>query len=154
MSVQLNVKVDENTAAAIKKLAATDNLTIAELLRRYIEKGMKIDGYKQDIDFISSIIRQEFMAVYHLEDIKNVVEQQVSRIDKMLMKSGKLTVSQFFLLIKVMQNLVGREDEAYFAELVEQADNMGIEFMHHKNSTINEILRDGKYVCDTVREQL
>lgn len=154
MSVQLNVKVDENTAAAVKKLAATDNLTIAELLRRYIEKGMKIDGYKQDIDFISGIIRQEFMAVYHLEDIKNVVEQQVSRIDKMLMKSGKLTAGQFFLLIKVMQNLVGREDEVYFAELVERADNMGIEFMQQKNSTINEILRDGKYVCDTVREQL
>ena len=154
MSVQLNVKVAENTAEAIKKLAAADNLTIAELLRRYIEKGMNIDGYKQDIDFIASIIRQEFMAVYHIEDIKNVVEQQVNRIDKMLMKSGKLTASQFFLLIKVMQNLVGREDEAYFAELVEQADNMGIEFMQQKNSAVNEVLRDGKYVCDTVRKQL
>ncbi|MEG0835643.1 MAG: hypothetical protein RR413_09390 [Christensenellaceae bacterium] len=47
-----------------------------------MKKGMNVDGYKQDIDFISDIIRQEFMAVYYIEEIKNVLEQQVAALAK------------------------------------------------------------------------
>lgn len=39
-----------------------------------IEKGLNIEGHKQDVDFIAGIIRQEFTSVYHIEDIKAVMD--------------------------------------------------------------------------------
>ena len=95
-TIQLCVKVPSHTAEQIKKLAAANNIGIAEQLRQFIEKGLAVEGYSQNIDFIASIIRQELMAVYHLEDIKAVVEQQTNRIAKMHMKSGKIDAAAFF----------------------------------------------------------
>ena len=97
----------------IDKLATRENVSRNEQIRRFIEKGLDIEGYTQNVDFISSIIRQEFTAVYHIEDIKAVAEQQTNRLAKMLMKSGKIDAAGFFLLIKVLMNLAheGTEDQ-------------------------------------------
>ena len=77
--VQLCVKVTSHTAEQIKKLANSNNIGVAEHLRCFIEKGLDIEGYTQNVDFIATIIRQEFASVYHIEDIKAVVEQQTNR---------------------------------------------------------------------------
>ena len=68
------------------KKADREHISRNEQIRRFIKKGLTVDGYAEDIDFIASIIRQEFTAVYHIGDIKAVVEQQTNRLAKMLMK--------------------------------------------------------------------
>ena len=78
-------------------MAAKGHISRNEQIRRYIEKGLDVEGYSQNIDFIAGIIRQELLAVYHIEDIKAVVEQQANRIAKMHMKSGKIDAAAFFL---------------------------------------------------------
>lgn len=160
--IQLNVKVPQCTADQIKRLAAANHLTVAEQLRQFIDKGLDIDGNARQIDFIATIIRQEFMAIYHVEDIKAVVEQlmvkhmeqQMSRIEKMQMKIGKVSAAGYFLLIKVLLEMAGKEDPLAFSAMVERAGKMGVEFMRQKNSTVNEILQDGIYACRMADEQL
>ena len=161
-TIQLNVKVTDSTADQIKRLAASNHITVAEQLRQFIDKGLDIDGNAKQIDFIASIIRQEFMAVYQVEDIKTIVEQlmvkhieqQISRIEKMQMKIGKVSAAGYFLLIKVLLDMAGKDDPMEFAAMVGQAGQMGVEFMRQKNSTVNEILQDGIYACRTADEHL
>ncbi len=141
-TIQLCVKVPTHTAEQIKKLAVANNIGIAEQLRQFIEKGLAVEGYSQNIDFIASIIRQELMAVYHLEDIKAVVEQQTNRIAKMHMKSGKVDAAAFFLLIKVLMNVAHEGTEDQFDQMLNEAVTLGVDYMQKKDFQINSFLQD------------
>lgn len=44
-TVQLNVKVPDTTADSIKRLAAFNQITVAEQLRRFIEEGLAVSTY-------------------------------------------------------------------------------------------------------------
>lgn len=82
-------------------------------MRGYVEKGLSIEGSREDIDFIARIIRQEITAVYHVDEIKAIADHDTDRLAKMLMKIGKINGAIFFLLIKVLMNLAneGSEDD-------------------------------------------
>ena len=146
-TIQLCVKVPAHIAEQIKKLAAANNIGIAEQLRQFIEKGLAVEGYSQNIDFIASIIRQELMAIYHLEDIKAVVEQQTNRIAKMHMKSGKVDAAAFFLLIKVLMNVAHEGTEDQFDQMLNEAVTLGVDYMQKKDFQINSFLQDTDNLC-------
>ena len=40
------------------KKADREHISRNEQIRRFIKKGLTVDGYAEDIDFIASIIRQ------------------------------------------------------------------------------------------------
>ena len=46
----------------IDKMADREHISRNEQIRRYIEKGLAVEGYSQDIDLIAGIIRQEMQA--------------------------------------------------------------------------------------------
>lgn len=136
--IQLNVKVPEDTAEQIKKLANYNHITVAEQLREFIERGLTIRGYEQQLDTIATIIRQEFMAIYHVEDIQKYVEQavekQTSRMEKMLTKVGKISAGGFFLLVKMLLQHTGEDTVEDFALLVEQAATWGLNLCSKKTA--------------------
>ena len=43
--------------------------------------------------------------MYHVDEIKAIVDHDADRLAKMLMKVGKINGAMFFLLIKVLMNL-------------------------------------------------
>ncbi len=141
-TIQLCVKVAAHTSEQIKKLAVTNNIGVAEQLRQFIDRGLSVEGYSQNIDFIASIIRQELMAIYHLEDIKAVMEQQTNRIAKMHMKSGKIDAAAFFLLIKVLMNIAHEGSEDQFDQMLNEAVTLGVDYMQKKDFQINSFLQD------------
>ncbi|GEM_PF-1868055 len=108
-TVQLNVKVTDTTADQIKRLAAFNQITVAEQLRRFIEEGLAINSNAQHIDLIASIIRQELMAIYHPADIQRLVagqlEEILKRFENIQRKSGKTSAAGYFLLFKVLMYL-------------------------------------------------
>lgn len=154
----ISIYLTKQMCSEIDKKADRENISRNEQIRRYLEKGLAVEGYSQDVDFIATIIRQEFMAIYHVEDIQKyvelAVEKQTSRMEKMLTKVGKISAGGFFLLVKTLLQHTNEDAEDDFALLVEQAGKMGIEFMQQKNSTVNDILSDGKYVCRTAENNL
>ena len=130
----------------VDKIAAKEHVSRNEQIRRYIEKGLNIDGYTQNIDFISSIIRQELLAIYHIEDIKAVVEQQTNRIAKMHMKTGKVDAAAFFLLLKVLINMAHEGNEEQFEQMLNEAVTLGVDYMQKKDFQINSFLQDSAYL--------
>ena len=137
-----SVYLTKDMCDQIDKVADREHISRNEQIRRYIEKGLTVEGYTKDIDFIATILRQELMAVYHIEDIKAVVEQQTNRIAKMHMKSGKIDAAAFFLLIKVLMNMAhdGTEDE--FDQMLNEAVTLGVDYMQKKDFQINSFLQD------------
>ena len=141
-SLKRSINFSPETLKTLDTLAAKNNTTTSELVRQFVEKGLSVEGYRQDIDFIASIIRQELMAIYHIEDIKAVVEQQTNRIAKMHMKSGKIDAAAFFLLIKVLINVAHEGTEDQFDQMLNEAITLGVDYMQKKDFQINSFLQD------------
>lgn len=131
----------------IDKMADREHISRNEQIRRYIEKGLAVEGYSQDIDLIAGIIRQEIQAVYHIEDIKAVAEQQANRIAKMHMKSGKVNAAAFFLLVKVLMNMAYEGTEEQFGQMMSDAIALGVDYMQKKDFQINSFLQDTDQLC-------
>ena len=141
-SVKRSINFAPDTLKTLDTLAVKNHTTTSELVRGFVEKGLSVDGYKEDIDLISSNIRQEFTAVYHIEDIKAVVEQQTNRIAKMHMKSGKIDAAAFFLLVKVLMNVAHEGTEDQFDQMLNEAVTLGVNYMQKKDFQINSFLQD------------
>lgn len=148
-----SIYLTKQMCSEIDKKADRENISRNEQIRRYLEKGLAVEGYSQDVDFISTIIRQEFMAMYHPSDIRKLVDEsfdeRISGFETALSKVGKLAAGQFFLLIRLLMDTQGEYAEADFLNKVEVADDLGIQFMRKSNREVNEFLRNGQSVSHT-----
>ena len=61
-----SVYLAKEMCSQIDKMADRGHISRNEQIRRYIEKGLAVEGYSQDIDLIAGIIRQEMQAVCHI----------------------------------------------------------------------------------------
>lgn len=141
-SVKRSINFSSDTLKTLDTLAARNHTTTSELVRQFVDKGLSVDGYKEDVDFIATIVRQELMAVYHIEDIKNVVEQQANRLAKMLMKIGKMSSAEFYLMLKVLMNVAHDGTEDQFDQMLNEAITLGVDYMQKKDFQINSFLQD------------
>ena len=132
----------------LDKLAAKTDTTTSELVRGYVEKGLAIDGNREDIDFIAGMIRQELTAVYNAGEIASIVNHGIDQLAKMLMKIGKINGAVFFLLIKVLMNFVNEGSEDRFDEMVADAVRLGVDYMQKKDFQINSFLQDTANLLD------
>ncbi|MBQ9989814.1 MAG: hypothetical protein IJP31_02560 [Lachnospiraceae bacterium] len=143
-----SINFSTDTLETLDKLAAKKQTTTSELVRGYVEKGLSLEGNREDIDFIASIIRQELMAVYHVEDIKGICDHNTDRLAKMLMKIGKINGAIFFLLIKVLINLANEGSEDDFDQMLSAAVKLGVDYMQKKDFQINSFLQDTGHLRD------
>ena len=143
-----SINFSTETWETLDKLDAKRQTTASELVRGYVEKGLSLDGNREDIDFIASIIRQELMAVYHVEDMKGICDHNTNRLAKMLMKIGKINGAIFFLLIKVLINLTNEGSEDDFEQMLSEAVKLGVDYMQKKDFQINSFLQDTGHLRD------
>lgn len=137
-----SINFTTETLETLDKLAAKNHTTTSELVRGYVEKGLSIEGSREDIDFIARIIRQEITAVYHVDEIKAIADHDTDRLAKILMKIGKINGAIFFLLIKVLMNLANEGSEDDFDQMLSEAVKLGVDYMQKKDFQINSFLQD------------
>ena len=153
-TIKRSFVLDVSTLEQLEKLALKQGIGTSELVRQYIDKGLNIEGHKQDVDFIASVVRQELTAIYHTDDIKKVmekvveskveplIEKQINRIAKMHMKSGKISSAEFFLLIKVLIYMWDEKADYDFDQMLTEAITLGVDYMQKKDFQINSFLED------------
>ncbi len=117
-----------------------------ELIRSYIEKGLNTGMNRENEEFITNIIRQELKAVFHEREIKDVlktvVEAQTNRLAKMLMKIGKLSSAEFFLMMKLLIYMWDEKADHDFDTMLRNSVNLGVDYMQKKDFQINSFLED------------
>jgi len=141
-----SINFTAETLETLDKLAAKNHTTTSELVRGYVEKGLSIEGSREDIDFIARIIRQEITAVYHVDEIKAIANHDTDRLAKMLMKIGKINGAVFFLLVKVLMNFANEGSEDDFDRMISEAVKLGVDYMQKKDFQINSFLQDTEHL--------
>ncbi len=114
----------------MKKLAAVRGISVSDIVREFVEKGLAVDGHKSDIDFITEIIHRE---------LKEVLEPQTNRIVKMLMKIGKASAGSMYSNISLIQ-MISDEDQDAFYEMINRSLRLGVEYMKKKDVEVDQYL--------------
>lgn len=122
-----------DTLEQLDKLAGRHRTTTSELVRCYVEKGLAIDGHKENIDLIAAIVRQE---------IKSQLDVQVDRLAKMNMKIGKISAGLYYLVLKLLLKQYGSTRSQSLKELATETRKMGVKYMQMKDYQINDYLED------------
>ncbi len=140
--IRRSIYLPKYTLEKIEKIAINKGLKTSEVIRLFIDKGLNIESSREDIDFITDIIRQELTSIYRLEDIKEILDKQTNRLAKMLMKIGKMSTGQLFLLINLFLQIVDSADENKFDEILEKSMRNGVNYMQKKDFQVNDFLQD------------
>ena len=129
------------TADKIEKLAARENQDVSKVIRKAIDKHLSIQANKDDIDFISGIIRQE---------VKAEIGKQANRLAAMLFKIGIITSSNYFLAVKMLADIISPSMQEDFKDINSNARRLGIDYMKQSGIGVVEFLEDDKAVTAAV----
>jgi len=129
------------TVDKIEKLAARENQDVSKVIRKAIDKHLSIQANKDDIDFISSIIRQE---------VKAEISKQANRLAAMLFKVGIITSSNYFLAVRMLADVISPSMQEDFKDINSNARRLGIDYMKQSGVGLVEFLEDDEAVSSAV----
>lgn len=125
-----SIRFEATTMNEIKKVAALRNISVSDVVREYVKKGLTIDSYKEDTNLIGEIVREE---------LKDVLEPQVNRIVKMLMKIGKVSAGTMYSNLNLIQQIADQEQQEFY-EMVNRSLRLGVDYMKKKDIEIDSYL--------------
>ncbi|OPX44465.1 hypothetical protein CLHUN_14580 [Ruminiclostridium hungatei] len=125
-----SIRFEAGTMKELKKFAGRTNVTVSDIVREYVKKGLTIDSYKEDTHLIREIVREE---------LKDALEPQVNRIVKMLMKIGKVSAGTMYSTLNLIQTISNQEQQEDF-EMVSRCLKLGVECMKKKDIEIDNYL--------------
>ena len=121
---QLTVKISTEKEKSLKKYANQyHNGNVAKSVREFIDKGLAINSYKDDIDFIRQMINEE---------IENSIEPYMKRIISICVKGGVMSASSHFALAEVLQKLVDPKYRRILEEVLTENKKRGYAYITSK----------------------
>lgn len=117
----------------LEKLARKKHEDVSKLVRRAVDEYLSIQANRDDIDFISAIIRQE---------VKAEIAKQANRLASMIFKVGAVTASNYFLAVRMMADVISPSMQEDFKDIDSKARKLGIDFMKRNGLAVIEYLQD------------
>ncbi|MCX7748223.1 MAG: hypothetical protein N2645_15255 [Clostridia bacterium] len=134
-SVTVSIRLPQKLHEQLTFKARQENTDFSKYCRRLLEKGISVEAYKDDIDFITKIIRNELEAI---------IEPFGNRQIKMLMKIGKAVGGTMFTNIRLLLSLINPNKLYTFKELLENSMKLGVEYMKMKDFEVDQYITDSE----------
>lgn len=122
-TVQITVKLPKKQYEALKKYAASKHLSMADIVRAFVQKGMSIESYTEEIDFITAIIRQE---------IKVAIDGLSNRLAGLASKDLIMSAASYYSTIAIIADLIDTNRYTTFREIEKRARLLAVEYMKMK----------------------
>ena len=127
----------------IEKLANHRNCFASDVIRDFVDKGLSVQGYKDDISFLSGIIRQE---------VKAEMGVQANRLAAMMYKIGVLAASNYFMNVQMMSDVINPSMQADFKDINAKARRVGMDYMNMKVKDVLTLLEDDEEIAATTEK--
>lgn len=123
MSKRINATFDDDTYEIIAKIAAKENVTDSEIVRKYFLEGIKLQVSDDNIDFITNIIRTQ---------LKDVMQPSVERICSLIAKTCVSSAQSTYLNAEAIAKFVPQDRQEEVNEVYEKARIKAIEYTKKK----------------------
>ena len=130
---RLSFTVTEEMKSNLEKMAVQLHISTSELIRQYIENGMSIDKSKKDIDFIRKQLREE---------LHYVMDKQMNRFAKLLVRIGTMTVTMCYFTSKLLHVLMVKyKDSVDYNTMLNEAKKKASTFLGARDETIDALVK-------------
>ncbi len=130
-STPLVIRVPDELKEQLEVKATAEHITMSDLVRRYIDKGLNLEGYKSEIDFLSEIMQTV---------LSGVLEPQIERIIKLIIKLGKINGAGYFLQLANLLSEDNESDIGDISEIVNRCNRLAVKYMSQKDSDVERFL--------------
>ena len=125
----------------IEKLAIKRNCFASDVIRDFVDKGLSVQGYKDDISFLADIIRQVVSAE---------MGKQANRLAAMMYKIGVLSASNYFMNVQMLSDVINPSLQDDFKSIQEKTRRVGMDYMNMKVRDVLTFLEDEDEIADTL----
>lgn len=109
---RINVSFDPDTYDHIMRLAAQRNESMSDVVRLYTEEGLNGTLNKDNIDFITCIIR---------EQVKHVMQPQIERLASLSAKAYMEAATATLLTAETIAKFIDVSEQEAFQDVYEKA---------------------------------
>lgn len=128
------MKLPNKQYEALKKYAASKHLSMADIVRAFIQKGMSIESYTQEIDFITAIIRQE---------INIAIGGLSNRLAGLASKDLIMSAAAYYSTIAIIADLIDTNRYTTFREIEKKARRLAVEYTKMKLTDAEQLFLSG-----------
>lgn len=128
------VRVSAETKQLIAQLAAQRGLTMSEIMRDLLEKGLIAVGAKVDEETLTATIR---------EVVADTIKPSVERLAAISAKATQISSAAFFMSIFEASRGASDAEQAAIAEAAESARALGIQYLKLRDRDIDGFIADG-----------
>lgn len=114
----------EKDEALLKYANKYHNGNKSSAIREFIDKGLAINSYKDEIDFIRQIINEE---------LESTLEPYMNRLIAISLKGGVMSASSHFALAEVLEKLVDPKYRRILEEVLTENKKRGYAYMTSKD---------------------
>lgn len=133
-TIQITVKLPKKQYESLKKYAASKHLSMADIVRAFITKGMSIEAYSEEIDFITTIIRQE---------INIAIGGLSNRLAGLASKDLIMSAASYYSTIAIITDLIDTNRYTTFREIEKKARQLAVEYMKMKLTDAEKLFLSG-----------
>lgn len=102
---------------------------VSMAIREFIDKGLSINSYKEEISFLREMIREE---------LSTELEPKMNRLIKIMVKGSVMSSATYFLCAKVIAKFVPIGERENFKETLKEAKKIGATYVKDKDFKIEE----------------
>ncbi|MBU8711122.1 hypothetical protein KM924_01275 [Brevibacillus parabrevis] len=140
-TVQITVKLPKKQYDALKKYAASKHLSMADIVRAFVQKGMSVEAYTEEIDFITAIIRQE---------IKIAIDGLSNRLAGLASKDLIMSAASYYSTIAIIADLIDTNRYTTFREIEKKARRLAVDYVKMKLTDAEKLFLSGNALDQSI----
>ena len=113
------------TLEQIEKLAAKKNVFASDIIREFVDKGLAINSYEENIDTLTAIIHQE---------IEASIKALANRLAGMINRITIISAAGYYANIAIVSDLIDKDRYSSFEKIESAARKRALAFANQKNA--------------------
>ena len=126
--VKFSFRMTEKQANALQKTASQEGISTSQLIRRYVDKGLEMDGYAEQVNFIREQLREEIMLV---------MRPRLERMLKMNFQNSLYALITAQLCGQALEGLVPPAKQIMLEEAMEKATKVSLSILQNNGIRID-----------------
>lgn len=141
--ITTSIYLTKQMCSEIDKKADREHISRNEQIRKYIEKGLAIESYEENIDLITNIIRQELEA-----SIKGLGNRLAGMINRMTI----ISAASYYANIALISELIDTDRYSSFEKIERLARKRALAYANMKSGDALKAFMDDEEMKKAVSE--
>lgn len=131
------------TLEQIEKLAAKKNVFASDIIREFVDKGLAINSYEENIDTITAIIHQE---------IEASIKALANRLAGMINRITIISAAGYYANIAIVSDLIDKDRYSSFEKIERLARKRALTYANMKSSEALSIFMNDEEMKKAIDE--